>query len=76
MIDDPAFGDHFTLSELTSCVRLVLRDTFPESYRVVAEIAEMRRSQAGHWYLTLVERGDAGLVAQMDAVIDQPPRSS
>lgn len=58
-----------TLTELLSAVKQCIKSTFTENYWVVAEIAEAKEHQRGHCYLTLIERQQEGLTAQIKANI-------
>ena len=48
----------FTLLELNNSIRNALRDSFPETIWVVAEISEMKENRTGHCYLELIEKDD------------------
>ncbi len=48
-------NENLKLSELNNQVKLTLQNNFDTSYRVVAEISEMRESR-GHVYLELIEK--------------------
>jgi len=58
-----------TLSELNGLIRSVLGDAFPDSYWIIAEIADVRSNQRGHCYLELVQKEGPQTVAQMRATI-------
>jgi exodeoxyribonuclease VII large subunit len=47
-----------TLYQLNRRIGEALEDAFPESYWVVAEIAEVSRYASGHCYLTLVDKSN------------------
>jgi exodeoxyribonuclease VII large subunit len=59
----------YTLSELNATIREALELTFPDTFWVIAEISEARCNSKGHCYLTLVEKQDDAVVAQMKATI-------
>lgn len=59
----------YTLYELLAEVRGLIKTAFSSAYWVVAEIAEAKEHQRGHCYLTLVERQEKGVVAQIKANI-------
>lgn len=60
-----------SLFELNSMVKKVLSNTLSNTYKVVAEIAELNTNRTGHCYLTLVEKDDMSdnLLAQARATI-------
>lgn len=58
-----------TLTELLSEVRQCIKSTFADYYWVIAEIAEAKEHHRGHCYLTLVDRQQEGLTAQIKANI-------
>ena len=45
-----------SLCELSTLVKTGIRNLFPDSYWIVAEISEMNINQSGHCYLELVEK--------------------
>jgi exodeoxyribonuclease VII large subunit len=47
-----------TLYQLNRRICEALDDAFPESYWVIAEIAEVSRYSSGHCYLTLIDKGN------------------
>ncbi|MFT3740054.1 MAG: exodeoxyribonuclease VII large subunit [Breznakibacter sp.] len=59
------------LSQLASMVRQSLATAMPDSYWVVAEIAELREHRNGHCYLELIEKdpGSNQITARMKANI-------
>ncbi len=59
----------YTLFDLLSEVRQYLKAAFAEAYWVIAEIAEAKEHQRGHCYLTLVERREERIAAQIKANI-------
>ncbi|MCX8070420.1 MAG: exodeoxyribonuclease VII large subunit [Thermodesulfovibrionales bacterium] len=58
-----------TLSELLSTVKEIIRQNFPHFYWIIAEIAEAKENQKGHFYITLVEKDDDKVLAQIRANI-------
>ena len=52
-------NENITLSELNLSVKDTLQENFAQTYRVVAEISEMRESR-GHAYLELIEKDNSG----------------
>ncbi len=56
-----------TLSELNFSIKAALSYSFPDTYWVIAEIAESRCDQKGHCYFNLVEKDDDRTVAQIRA---------
>ena len=58
-----------SLSQLTGLIKSAITDTLPDTYWVVAEIAEIKLNQRGHCYLELVEKDDDTTVAQIKAAI-------
>ena len=68
-----AENGHLTLSELAGLIRAEIEEWSSRTgdVLVVAEVSEIRRSPGGHWFLSLVERRDEGVVAEMRAVIWQ-----
>jgi exodeoxyribonuclease VII large subunit len=59
----------FRLYELSAIIKNAIGDALPETYWVVAEIAEAKLNQKGHCYLELVEKEDDKTVAQVKANI-------
>lgn len=62
---------NYSLYELTRTVQEAVYDTLPDTYRVTAEISELRVNASGHCYLELVEKSPSGneLLARARAVI-------
>jgi len=60
-----------TLFELNKTVQLVINDSFPKSYWVIAEISEIKVNYKGHCYLELIEKdqGTENLIAKARAII-------
>ncbi len=58
-----------TLSEFANFIKESLALSLPESYWIIAEIADLRENQRGHCYLELVEKKDERIVAQIRATI-------
>ncbi len=58
-----------TLLELAQVIKESIAVSLPNSYWVVAEIADLRPNQKGHCYLELVEKQDARIVTQIRANI-------
>ena len=50
---------HLSLFELNQNVKEQIKDAFPSTYWVVAEISEIRTVRSGHCYLELIEKDDA-----------------
>lgn len=65
LTDRPAL----TLYELNSLIKSAISYSFPDTYWVIAEIAELKCNQKGHCYLELVERQDKSTIAQIKANI-------
>ncbi len=59
----------FRLYELSAIIKNAISDALPETYWVVAEIAEAKLNQKGHCYLELVEKEDDKTIAQVKANI-------
>ena len=59
----------FRLYELSAIIKNAISDALPETYWVVAEIAEAKLNQKGHCYLELVEKEDDKTIAQIKANI-------
>lgn len=62
-------NQHFTLYEISSNIRTVLEQSFPEACWITAEIADLKLNQKGHCYLELLEKRDGKTIAQMKATI-------
>ena len=58
-----------SLSQLNGLIKSAITDTLPDTYWVVAEIAEIKLNQKGHCYLELVEKEDDATIAQIRATI-------
>lgn len=58
-----------TLFELNSIIKTAINDTLPDTYWVIAEIAESKLNQKGHCYLELVEKEENKTIAQVKATI-------
>ncbi|MFP4525493.1 MAG: exodeoxyribonuclease VII large subunit [Bacteroidales bacterium] len=50
--------DKLTLLELNSLIRQEIKNSFPASYWVIAEISEIKVNPRGHCYLDLVEKDE------------------
>ncbi|MCU4155393.1 exodeoxyribonuclease VII large subunit [Carboxylicivirga sp. A043] len=48
--------EHLSLSELNQNIKEQIKDAFPSTYWVVAEISEIRTVRSGHCYLELIEK--------------------
>jgi exodeoxyribonuclease VII large subunit len=57
------------LFELNTIIKNVISSALPDTYWVVAEIAEAKLNQKGHCYLELVEKEDGKIIAQVKANI-------
>jgi exodeoxyribonuclease VII large subunit len=57
------------LFELNSIIKNVISSALPDTYWVVAEIAEAKLNQKGHCYVELVEKDDSKIIAQVKANI-------
>jgi len=53
------------LSEFLGIVREVIKQNMPNLYWIIAEISEAKENQKGHFYLTLVEKKDDKVLAQI-----------
>lgn len=64
-------AETLSLSELQIIIRDSLYMAMPDTYWVVAEIAEIKKNQSGHCYLELVEKqpGDINVRARIKAII-------
>lgn len=51
--------EHLSLFELNSNIKEQLKEAFPSTYWVVAEISEIRTVRSGHCYLELIEKDTA-----------------
>ncbi len=69
MEGQPVEKKHYTLFELTGLIRSVISGSFPDTYWVVAEIAELKCNQKGHCYIELVEKEEDKTIAQIKATI-------
>lgn len=58
-----------TLFELNSIIKAAINDTLPDTYWIIAEIAEAKVNQKGHCYLELVEKEEDKTIAQVKAAI-------
>lgn len=63
--------EEITLYKLNSMIRNAMKDAFPRTLKIVAEIAEMNVNRTGHCYLNLVEKSeqDDSIKAQARATI-------
>jgi exodeoxyribonuclease VII large subunit len=63
--------NHLTLFELNSLVKGAVKEAFPSSFWIVAEISELKVNYSGHCYLELVEKdpGNESLKAKARATI-------
>ena len=59
----------FSLFELNNIIHDAISYSLPDTYWVVAEIADAKLNQKGHCYLELVEKEDSRLIAQVKANI-------
>ncbi|PKL51406.1 MAG: exodeoxyribonuclease VII large subunit [Nitrospira bacterium HGW-Nitrospira-1] len=59
----------FSLFELNNIIKNAISDALPDTYWVMAEIADTKLNQKGHCYLELVEKEDNKTVAQAKANI-------
>ena len=59
------------LYQLNSLVKKVFRDRFPDTFLLVAEIADIKENRSGHCYLELVEKreSDDAVIASARATI-------
>ena len=59
------------LYQLNSLVKKVFRDRFPDTFSLVAEIADIKENRSGHCYLELVEKreSDDAVIASARATI-------
>lgn len=48
--------NHISLFQLNENIKLQLKDAFPGTYWIVAEISEIRTVRSGHCYLELIEK--------------------
>ncbi|TAN39852.1 MAG: exodeoxyribonuclease VII large subunit [Nitrospirae bacterium] len=58
-----------SLSELNGLIKAAITGGLPDTYWVVAEIADIKQNQKGHCYLELVEKKEHTTVAQIRATI-------
>lgn len=58
-----------TLHQLALRISVALEAAFPQSVWVVAEIAEIDIKKTGHCYLSLIDRNDDGIQAQLRGTI-------
>ncbi|MHB8882122.1 MAG: exodeoxyribonuclease VII large subunit [Thermodesulfovibrionales bacterium] len=58
-----------SLSELNGLIKAAITGSLPDTYWVVAEIADIKQNQKGHCYLELVEKKEHTTVAQIRATI-------
>lgn len=59
----------FSLFELNNIIKDAISSALPDTYWVVAEIADAKLNQKGHCYLELVEKDDNKVIAQIKASI-------
>ncbi|RPI36372.1 MAG: exodeoxyribonuclease VII large subunit [Nitrospiraceae bacterium] len=59
----------YRLFELNNIIKNVISSALPDTYWVVAEIAEAKLNQKGHCYLELIEKEDSRTIAQVKANI-------
>lgn len=59
----------FSLYELNNIIKDAISNVLPDTYWVVAEIADTKLNQKGHCYLELVEKEDNKTIAQVKANI-------
>jgi len=59
----------FSLFELNNIIKDAISYALPDTYWVVAEIADTKLNQKGHCYLELVEKDDNKVIAQVKANI-------
>jgi exodeoxyribonuclease VII large subunit len=69
MRKDPSAETALSLSQLNGLIKAAITDTMPDTYWVIAEIAEIKLNQRGHCYLELVEKEDDSTIAQLRATI-------
>ncbi|HSV72291.1 MAG TPA: exodeoxyribonuclease VII large subunit [Chthonomonadales bacterium] len=60
---------YITLSELAQAIRGAVRERFGEAVWLLAEIASVQVSRAGHVYIDLVEKDRETVLADMKAVV-------
>ena len=65
------------LYQLNSLVKKVFRDRFPDTFLLVAEIADIKENRSGHCYLELVEKreSDDAVIASARATASPARRS-
>jgi len=63
--------NQLTLSQLNRQIKGSIKDAFPETYWVIAEISEIKFNRNGHAYLELVEKAEDGdkIIAKSRATI-------
>jgi exodeoxyribonuclease VII large subunit len=59
----------FSLFELNNIIKDAISSALPDTYWVIAEIADTKLNQKGHCYLELVEKDDNKVIAQIKANI-------
>ena len=59
----------YSLYELNNIIKSAIGYALPDTYWVVAEIADIKLNQKGHCYLELVEKEDSKIIAQVKANI-------
>ena len=69
MMEEPGGKGALSLRELNNLIKSVLGEAFPETYWVIAEVADLKCNRKGHCYLELVEKEEDSAVAQMRATI-------
>lgn len=65
----PQNKNAFSLFELNNIIKDAISSALPDTYWVVAEIADTKLNQKGHCYLELVEKDDDKVIAQVKANI-------
>ncbi|HEY3330747.1 MAG TPA: exodeoxyribonuclease VII large subunit [Capsulimonadaceae bacterium] len=76
ILDPLAPPKQMTLEQLLQLVKVVLSDNLPDTYWVVAEIAEFKHSPRGYCHLTFVQKNGDTLVAKINAVMWRPATQS
>jgi len=69
MREEPTAKKALSLSQLNGLIKAAVTDTLPDTYWVVAEVAEIKLNQRGHCYLELVEKDKDTTIAQIKATI-------
>jgi exodeoxyribonuclease VII large subunit len=69
MQEEPTAKTALSLSQLNGLIKAAITDTLPDTYWVVAEIADIKLNQRGHCYLELVEKDNDATIAQIKATI-------